>query len=259
MKNILVISGSQRKQGSGIKAFNMLKSYFNEDEYKFEVLHLADYKIEYCKGCTVCFKTKIQFCPNKDDVSSIVEKMKVTDGIVFISPIYEMNISGQMKTFFDRIAYLLHRPSLYDKHAYLIFSADAGGIKLVTLYMKYLMNAFGMNTAGSFGVYSKPLQNNEKYRNELLSRLEKESVKFKNALSLGGHYKPKFSQLLRFNGWKIKNTYSKDVYPEDYLYWKENGWLESDYYYPVELSKICKFFLRIVKSILTKVMAKKLS
>lgn len=76
MKKILAISGSQRKQGSGIKAFTAFKAHFNEDEYAFELLHLSDYDMNACTGCTACFKTINSVCPLKDQVSEIVSKWK---------------------------------------------------------------------------------------------------------------------------------------------------------------------------------------
>lgn len=258
MKKILVISGSHQKKGTGIGAFNIFKEYFNETEYSFEVLHLSDYNILFCKGCKACFKVNEKVCPCKDDVLTIVEKMKAVDALIFISPIYGMGISGQLKTFLDRIVFLFHRPALYRKQVLLLFSTDIGGIKPVSFYMRYLINGLGMYTVGTLGVLSGPFNKDDEYRNKLSRQLEDLAVKFKKKISLDGKSMPKFSQLVRFNVWKLKNTYSKDIYPGDFSYWKENGWFEADYYYPVKLKPFQKFRLQLIKLNLTKILRNKL-
>ncbi|OQY38209.1 MAG: hypothetical protein B6229_06540, partial [Spirochaetaceae bacterium 4572_7] len=110
MIKILVISGSQQKKGAGVKATEIFMSKFDSAEYSFETVFLSDYDIGSCKGCTACFKK--DKCIIKDDLSSIIEKMKSSDGIIFVTPIYAMNISGALKTFIDRISYMLHKPAL---------------------------------------------------------------------------------------------------------------------------------------------------
>ena len=258
MKKILAISGSHQKKGTGIGAFNLFKENFNETEYTFEVLHLTDYNILFCKGCKLCFKVNEKACPCKDDVLEIVEKMKSADGLIFISPIYGMGISGQLKTFLDRIIFLFHRPALYRKQALILVSTDIGGIKPVSWYLRYLMNGLGINTVGSLGVLSGSFSKDDKYRNKVSRQLEDLATKFKRKISLDEKSMPKFSQLVRFNGWKMKNIYSKDIYPGDFAYWKEHGWIEADYYYPVELKPFQKFRLQLIKSNLTRILRKRL-
>jgi len=258
MKKIIVISGSDRKNGTGIQTFNILKENFDESEYNFETIHLSDYKIGFCKGCTVCFKVDSDKCPKKDDVNSIVEKIKNADGLIFITPIYGMNISASLKVFLDRTAYLLHRPQLYNKHSLIIVSTDVGGIKPVTMYLKYMMNAYGINNAGSQGVFSYLFKNNEGYRNKLDYKLKELSKVFKIELGRGEEYQPSFTQIIRFNAWKVKNIRSKDIYPKDYNYWKEKGWLESDYYYPIKLSGLKKLIIKLISKRINSSLSKKI-
>ena len=46
MKNIIVISGSHKKNGAGISLLKEFKNYFNESEYSFETIHLSNNNIE---------------------------------------------------------------------------------------------------------------------------------------------------------------------------------------------------------------------
>lgn len=246
MKKILIIAVSSRKKGAGVKATELFKSKFDSTEYSFETVFLSDHEINSCKGCTVCFKK--QACIIKDDVTIIIEKMKSSDGIIFVTPIYAMNIPGLFKTFIDRISYMLHKPALYDKHSYIIVTTDIGGLKPISMYLRYMMNAFGLYNTGYIGVTAKHIQKNEDYQNKISNSMTAEAEKFKNLLNRGHHYKPKFTQIVRFNLWKMSAILKKDSYPGDFQYWEEKEWLDKDYYYPIKINSIQKIVLKIIKS-----------
>ncbi len=245
MKKILAISGSQQKKGAGAKSIKMFMSNFDSEDYSFETVFLSDYKIASCRGCTVCFKK--EECIIRDDVPSIVEKMKSSDGIIFVTPIYAMNISGLLKPFIDRVSFMLHKPALYEKHSYIIITTDVGGFKPISFYMRYMMNAFGIYNTGYLGVIAKYMKTDENYQNKISGIMTEDAKKMKDFLSRGKNYKPKFTQILRFNLWKISAIMKKDYYPGDYQYWKEKGWLDKEYYYPVTINSVQKILLQIIQ------------
>ena len=99
-----------------------------------ELIHLEDYRIEYCIGCEGCLRRahkvqkKVGFdvipvpiegynCTIKDDMEIIHEKMIQADGIIFAAPVYILTIPGQMKTFIDRCRTFVHDFRLLDKAA----------------------------------------------------------------------------------------------------------------------------------------------
>ena len=254
MKRILIILGSHNKKGAGAKTAEIFKSKFNSTEYSFETIFLSDYEINSCRGCTVCFKKKE--CIIKDDVRYIVEKMKSSNAIIFVTPIYAMNISGLLKTFIDRISYMLHKPVLYEKHSYIIITTDVGGFKPISGYMKYMMNAFGIYNTGYSGVFANFIKKDENYQNQISDAMTVEAEKFKNFLNRGKNYKPKFTQVLRFNLWKTSAIMKKNLYPGDYQYWEEKGWLDKDYYYPIKINTIQKIILEIIQKIIRRKIGK---
>jgi len=245
MKKILVISASARKNGSGIKAFKIFKEKFDPLDYDFEVMHLSDYHLQNCIGCTSCFKH--EKCFMEDDLELVLDKMKRADGFIFITPIYDMNISGTLKTFFDRTTYLLHKPIFYDKHSYIITTTDMGGSRLVNTYLKYMMNAYCIDNVGGTGILSGLIKSRGNYIGKLSKRFDKEAEKFKDSLAKGKEYKPKFTQIIRFNLWRTKALKSKEVYPGDFQYWSDSSLINSDYFYPVKLNWIKKIIIRLVK------------
>ena len=98
--NILVISTSPRKNGnSDVLADEFVKGA-NESGHNVEKISLINKNIQFCKGCLMCQQKKP--CIIKDDAHEIVEKMKNADVIVFATPIYFYEMSGQMKTLIDR-------------------------------------------------------------------------------------------------------------------------------------------------------------
>lgn len=100
MKNVLIISTSLRKNGNS----DILAQTFFEGAkvagHQVEIVSLAHQDIQFCKGCLVCQKTKT--CVIHDDAKEIITKMKEADVIVFSTPIYFYEMSGQMKTLLDR-------------------------------------------------------------------------------------------------------------------------------------------------------------
>ncbi len=65
-----------------------------------EKVCLYDKTIGFCKGCLACLKS--QRCVIHDDADIIAQKMKEADVLVFATPIYYYEMSGQMKTMLDR-------------------------------------------------------------------------------------------------------------------------------------------------------------
>ncbi len=80
-----------------------------------EIVRLSDYRFEPCRGCKVCFSRGEEFCPLKDDRDVLVDKIKVSDGVVFASPKYSFQVSAFMKLFLDRLGYAFHRPQFHGK------------------------------------------------------------------------------------------------------------------------------------------------
>ncbi len=245
VKKILVLSGSQQKNGAGAQSIEMFMAKFDSTEYSFETVFLSDYNVAPCRGCTVCFQK--EGCIVKDDVPLIIAKMIAADGIIFVTPVYAMNVSGLLKTFIDRISYMLHKPALYEKQSYIIITTDVGGIKPVSFYMRYMMNAFGMYNTGCLGVIAKKIKEDKNYQKKISERMMIEAKKLKDSLSRGKNYKPKFTQILRFNLWKTSAIMKRDLYPGDYQYWNKREWLTQHYYYPVKINPVQKIFLHIFR------------
>ena len=119
-KHILVISTSPRKGGNSETLANEFIRGAEESGNQVEKVCLYDKTISFCKGCLTCLKTRT--CIIHDDAEIIAQKMKTADVLVFATPVYYYEMSGQMKTMLDR-ANPLYASDYAFRDVYLISTA----------------------------------------------------------------------------------------------------------------------------------------
>lgn len=101
MSKVLVIQTSLRaKSNSDVLAEELIRGA-KDAGHEVESVSLKGKEIGYCVGCLACQKT--QKCVQNDDAVGIAEKAKNADVLVFVTPIYYYEMSGQMKTLLDRL------------------------------------------------------------------------------------------------------------------------------------------------------------
>lgn len=101
MKRIIVISTSLRHgSNSDILADKFIEGAVAAGN-DVEKISLAGKEIRFCKGCLAC--QKLGRCVIDDDVNGIMEKVLDADVVVWATPIYYYEMSGQMKTLIDRM------------------------------------------------------------------------------------------------------------------------------------------------------------
>lgn len=101
MSNILVIFTSLRPRSNSDILTERLVAGARDAGHQVEEISLKGKELKYCIGCLACQKT--QRCVQKDDALWIADKMKDADTLVFSTPIYYYEMSGQMKTLLDRM------------------------------------------------------------------------------------------------------------------------------------------------------------
>ena len=101
MSNVLVITTSLRAKSNSDILTEQLIAGAMDAGHTVELISLKGKEIKFCIGCLTCQKT--QKCVLKDDAIEIAEKVKNADTLVFATPIYYYEMSGQMKTLLDRM------------------------------------------------------------------------------------------------------------------------------------------------------------
>lgn len=100
MKNILIISTSLRSKSNSYELAKAFSQGASEAGNQVELLTLHQKDLRFCLGCLSCVKTGK--CVINDDAPEIVAKIHDADIIVFATPVYYYEMSGQMKTLLDR-------------------------------------------------------------------------------------------------------------------------------------------------------------
>lgn len=122
-KKILVISTSLRKESNSDLLAEAFMNGAREAGHEVETVSLKNKTIGFCKVCLACQKTGS--CVIRDDAGEIVEKMLHADVLVFATPIYYYEMSGQMKTILDRANPLYTADYAY-RDVYLLATAADG-------------------------------------------------------------------------------------------------------------------------------------
>jgi multimeric flavodoxin WrbA len=111
-----------------------------------EMIDLCDLRVTPCTACEGCSFSGI--CVFDDDVPLIIERMKEADGIVFASPVYIDNISGQMKVFVDRLADAIHYQILAGKYGCSVATTHTSGGEEIVAYQNHVLNYLAVVSVG---------------------------------------------------------------------------------------------------------------
>lgn len=109
---IIIINGSPRRDGNTARMCSAFAEGVKSSgkTVSSETVHL--YELEF-KGCRSCFACKLKGgksygkCAVKDALSPVLERVKNAAAVVFASPVYFMDITGEMRSFFERLLFPL--------------------------------------------------------------------------------------------------------------------------------------------------------
>jgi multimeric flavodoxin WrbA len=105
---VIAINGGPRKNWN---TATLLKSALDgaaAQGAETELVHLYD--LNY-KGCISCFSCKLKDgksygkCAMKDDLTPVLEKIEKCDAIIFGSPVYLCEVTGQLRSFLERLVF----------------------------------------------------------------------------------------------------------------------------------------------------------
>ena len=100
MKKVLIISTSLRKDSNSECLAKEFGRGAKDAGNQVETVTLRGKDIKFCIGCMSCMDT--HRCVLNDDSQEIVSEIKESDVLVFATPVYYYEMSGQMKTLLDR-------------------------------------------------------------------------------------------------------------------------------------------------------------
>ena len=102
-KNILILSGSPRKNGNTDRLVAAFKESAETEGKSVTVFRTADLAIAACLGCNHCRGDNDNGnCVHKDDMGAVLDVFRTADAVVFASPVYWFSVSAQLKLAIDR-------------------------------------------------------------------------------------------------------------------------------------------------------------
>ena len=101
MKKVLIVSTSPRANSNSEALAKAFARGAQEAGHEAELISLRGKTINFCRGCFVCQEKKR--CVIRDDADVICQRALNADVLVFATPIYYYEMSGQLKTLLDRL------------------------------------------------------------------------------------------------------------------------------------------------------------
>lgn len=104
---VIMINGSPHEKGCVNVALQEIAAELNRQGVDSEIIHIGREMICGCTACGYCRKTGR--CVHDDLLNDVAGKLIVADGLIFGTPVYYAGISGQLKSFMDRLFYAYGR------------------------------------------------------------------------------------------------------------------------------------------------------
>ena len=117
MKKVLIVSSSLRGGSNSEILAHEAEKGAKDAGHEVEFIGLKGKDIKFCIGCLACQNTRK--CVQKDDMAEMIGKVQNADVLIFATPIYYYEMSGQLKTFLDRCNPLFGQDNKF-KDVYLI-------------------------------------------------------------------------------------------------------------------------------------------
>lgn len=200
---IVAVNGGPRKN---CNTAQLLDSFLEgvraaAPDAEIEVIHLYDYLYTGCKSCFACQLTANRNdlgCRVKDSITDLLKDTFLADGIVFASPIYYLNVTAQLRAFWERLLYPGYSPK--ETPTTVIYTMNmteeqeqhyaASPLQIIDMY---LTNCFGMppetiHSYNTFQFNDRPALN-EAFRKSAEEKKKRRETQFpidlRNAFAAG--------------------------------------------------------------------------
>jgi multimeric flavodoxin WrbA len=249
---VLMINGSNRRNGNTHRILELLETDLTAEPLagqtvEVERLDLGRQQIKTCTGCRSCFDKGEERCPLKDDLLSTLAQMQAADLVVVASPVYVSDVSGLLKNWIDRLAFLCHRPALGGKPVYLIATTGSSPAHSTIRTMQGAFITWGARLRGSSSFVMGALMEEDTVRQQYGAQIRKAALTIRRELATLPQCQPNLVELMVF---KIQSSAWKKSAPDslDHRYWQENGWLEpgASYFVPHKSSLFAGLLAKVI-------------
>ena len=187
----------------------------------------------FCAGCYACFYKGEQACPHAQSVQPIAEAILDADVVILTSPVYAMDVTGQMKALLDHLCYMWmsHRPNpkMFSKVGLAITTTAGAGLGHTAKTMRSSLKFWGAARVLSCkNVVSAMKWSDVSDKKKV--RIQKNAARL--AKRIAGYVKkgdkmpvPLFRSFFMgiMKGMMSKNTWN----PRDRKHWEDHGWIKA--------------------------------
>ena len=152
MERIFCYVGSNSENSIGCKIAKEIKHKLKNNEIKTYFYEGRRVNIKCCRGCSQCFSAGQCTLDSEDDMERIKKDMKLSDIIIWISPVYAVNVSGMMKNYIDRLSSWMHTLELAGKKGIVVAISSNTGMEFTVYYMKTILQAMGCHVLKDYKI-----------------------------------------------------------------------------------------------------------
>jgi multimeric flavodoxin WrbA len=174
MKKVVVFAGSPRENGTTARLIDEAIKGVRSVGAEVKIYDLNAKGVKGCQGCFYC--RSHEGCATKDYLQPMYQDIKQSDAIVFSSPIYFYDITGQVKMWIDRLFPVLgpdFKPRYPGKKVLAVYSqgnGDANSYRGVIQKVQGLLSGFGWTVTESILCFGTTDSGDAAVTDDLLKR-----------------------------------------------------------------------------------------
>ena len=134
---VIAVNGSHNPDGNTYQALKIMCDVLEEQGIETEILQIGMDAVQGCIGCCHCRNEQSGHCIFDDVVNEHADKIKQADGVIFGSPVHYAGISGDMKSYMDRLFYSASKGFARKVTAGVVALRRSGGVASVDQFDRY--------------------------------------------------------------------------------------------------------------------------
>ncbi len=153
---ILGVCGSPRNQGTEYAVRYALNYASEKSNFETEFWTVRGKDIKFCIHCDYCIREK-KGCVHKDDLQKFYPRVEQAKFLLFGTPVFQGNLSGQLKTVIDRFRALVAKnPSVFKNKVGMALAVGGDRCGGQEIALRSILDFFQQNhiisvSGGAFG------------------------------------------------------------------------------------------------------------